>query len=50
VSVLLTDDACMGKRRPDDQAGPGKRFFLMLLGLAGLGVGVWLFRTRRRKR
>jgi LPXTG-motif cell wall-anchored protein len=49
VGVRLTDDACMGKRRSDDQAGPGKRFFLMLLGLAGLGVGVWLFRSRRRK-
>jgi LPXTG-motif cell wall-anchored protein len=32
------------------QAGPGKRFFLLLLGLAGLGVGVWLFRSKRRDR
>jgi len=50
VSVLLTDDAWMGKRQSDGQAGPGKRFFLVLLGLAGLGVGVWLFRRRRRRR
>jgi len=49
VGVRLTDDAYMGKRRSGDQAGPGKRFFFMLLGLAGLGVGVWLFRSRRRK-
>jgi LPXTG-motif cell wall-anchored protein len=26
------------------------RFFMLLLGLAGLGVGVWLFRSRRSKR
>jgi LPXTG-motif cell wall-anchored protein len=25
-----------------------KRFFLALLGLAGLGVGVWLFRKRKK--
>jgi hypothetical protein len=35
------------KRR--DGKGPGKGFFAILLGLAGLGVGVWLFRARRKK-
>jgi LPXTG-motif cell wall-anchored protein len=38
----------MTKRR--EGGGPGKRFFAILLGLAGLGVGVWLFRSRRKKR
>jgi LPXTG-motif cell wall-anchored protein len=41
----------MNKRR--DDRGPqalSKRFFLGLLGLAGLGVGVWLFRSRRKNR
>jgi cbb3-type cytochrome oxidase subunit 3 len=38
----------MTKRR--EGGGLGKRFFAVLLGLAGLGVGVWLFRTRRKKR
>jgi hypothetical protein len=26
----------------------GKKFFLLLFALAGLGAGVWLFRSRRR--
>lgn len=32
-----------------NKAQPGKRFFFLLLGLAGLGVGVWLFRSRRKQ-
>jgi hypothetical protein len=41
----------MGKRRTGGgREGLSKRFFLGLLGLAGLGVGVWLFRTQRRTR
>jgi LPXTG-motif cell wall-anchored protein len=36
------------KRRED--GGRGKGFWAILLGLAGLGVGVWLFRSRRKKR
>ena len=32
------------------EGGPSKRFFALLLGLAGLGVGVWLFRAKRKKR
>jgi hypothetical protein len=40
----------MAKRRSDERPGGlGKRFFLMLLGVAGLGVGIWLFRSRRRR-
>jgi LPXTG-motif cell wall-anchored protein len=38
----------MKKRR--EGGGPGKGFFAILLGLAGLGVGVWLFRSRRKKK
>jgi len=40
------------RKRQDDrgQEGLSKRFFLALLGVAGLGVGVWLFRSRRKKR
>jgi hypothetical protein len=26
-----------------------KRFFLFLFGLAGMGVGIWLFRSRRKR-
>jgi LPXTG-motif cell wall-anchored protein len=26
-----------------------RKLSLMLLGLAGLGVGVWLFRSKRRR-
>jgi LPXTG-motif cell wall-anchored protein len=37
------------KRRDGGGKGPGKGFFAILLGLAGLGVGVWLFRARRKK-
>jgi cbb3-type cytochrome oxidase subunit 3 len=37
-------------RTGDDKGGLAKRFFLVLLGLAGLGVGVWIFRSRRRER
>ena len=29
--------------------GRGKGFWALLLGLAGLGVGMWLFRSRRKK-
>jgi len=35
----------VAKERED--RGLGKRFFVLLLGLAGLGVGVWLFRHRK---
>jgi len=38
------------KRKRGRQQGPSKGFFYGLLGLAGLGVGVWLFRSRRAKR
>jgi LPXTG-motif cell wall-anchored protein len=38
------------RRRKEQRQGPSKRFFLALLGLAGLGVGVWLFRSKRKKR
>jgi hypothetical protein len=38
------------KRERDQQQGLSRRFFYGLLGLAGLGVGVWLFRSRRAKR
>jgi hypothetical protein len=31
------------------ERGLSKRFFLFLLGAAGLGVGVWLFRSRRTR-
>ena len=31
------------------EGGRGKRFYAFLLGLAALGVGVWLFRSRRKK-
>jgi hypothetical protein len=37
-------------RRKRDEGGAGKRFFAILLGLAGLGVGIWLFRSKRRSR
>jgi hypothetical protein len=32
-----------------DRQGFSKRFFYALLALAGLGVGVWLFRSRRKR-
>ena len=32
-----------------ENGGPSKKFFLFLLALAGLGAGVWLFRSRRRR-
>jgi LPXTG-motif cell wall-anchored protein len=38
----------MSPRR--DRQGFSRRFFYFLLGLAGLGVGVWLFKSRRKKR
>ncbi len=28
----------------------GRTFFLLLFAMAGLGVGVWLFRSRRKDR
>jgi hypothetical protein len=37
------------KRRRGERGGLGKRFFVLLLGLAGLGVGVWLFRSKKRR-
>ncbi|HEY3210579.1 MAG TPA: LPXTG cell wall anchor domain-containing protein [Actinomycetota bacterium] len=37
------------RRRRGQRQGLSKRFFYALLGVAGLGVGVWLFRSRRRK-
>jgi len=36
-----------GKRR---EPGGGMKFFLALLGFAGLGLGVWLFRRKRKRR
>ncbi|MGH2556937.1 MAG: LPXTG cell wall anchor domain-containing protein [Actinomycetota bacterium] len=40
----------MGRRRDTSGwQGLSKRFFLALLGLAGLGVGVWLFRKRKKR-
>jgi LPXTG-motif cell wall-anchored protein len=43
--------ARVGKRRDGPgRQGLSKRFFVALLGLAGLGLGVWLFRSRRKKR
>jgi hypothetical protein len=38
------------KRERTQQQGLSKRFFYGLLAVAGLGVGVWLFRSRRTKR
>jgi len=38
------DSRSGGKRRS------GSKIFAFLLGLAGLGLGVWLFRSRKRKR
>jgi cbb3-type cytochrome oxidase subunit 3 len=41
----------MASRRDKElQQRLSKRFFLGLFGLAGLGVGVWLFRSQRKKR
>ncbi|HYT80873.1 MAG TPA: hypothetical protein VEQ37_16775 [Actinomycetota bacterium] len=41
----------MGRRRASrERQGLSKRFFYALLGAAGLGVGVWLFRSRSKKR
>jgi hypothetical protein len=37
-------------RKKETREGLSRRFFYGLLGLAGLGVGVWLFRSQRRKR
>ena len=31
------------------ERGGTRKLFFFLLGLAGLGVGVWLFRERRKK-
>jgi len=28
----------------------GRKFFLLLFAMAGLGVGVWVFRSRRKDR
>ena len=35
--------------RQKESGGLTRRFFYLLLGLAGMGVGVWIF-GRRRKR
>lgn len=34
-----------GKRKESRGA---RKFFLLLFAMAGLGVGVWLFRSRRK--
>ena len=40
----------MPKRDPDAKRPRGAtKIFLVLLGVAGLGVGVWLFRRRRSR-
>jgi LPXTG-motif cell wall-anchored protein len=31
-----------------EDGGASRKLFLFVLGLAGLGVGVWLFRRRRK--
>jgi hypothetical protein len=36
-----------GKRK---EARGVRKFFLLLFAVAGLGVGVWLFRSRRKDR
>jgi len=36
-----------GKRK---ESRGGRKFFLLLFAMAGLGVGVWLFRSKRRDR
>jgi len=36
-----------GKRK---ESGGLRKFFLLLFAIAGLGVGVWLFRARRKDR
>lgn len=38
----------MSKQRKESRGG--RKFFLMLFAMAGLGVGVWLFRARRKDR
>lgn len=42
----------MSRRGKDggERGGPSKRFFVALLGLAGLGLGVWIFRSKRKRR
>jgi len=39
----------MKRRRSNEEGTVTKKFFLLLFGLAGLGVGVWVFRSRRRR-
>jgi cbb3-type cytochrome oxidase subunit 3 len=38
----------MGGKRKESRGG--RKFFLLLFAMAGLGVGVWLFRSRRKDR
>jgi hypothetical protein len=47
-SASHSDHVFVSKGR--EGGGMGKRFFAILLGLAGLGVGIWLFRSKRRSR
>jgi hypothetical protein len=38
-----------GRAGSGDDGKGSRRFFAFLLGLAGLGVGVWLFRSKRKR-
>jgi hypothetical protein len=40
------------RRASYEQGGPkrGGKLLWLLFGLAGLGVGVWVFRSKRRRR
>ena len=47
----MKDDSIVSRdKRADGKRGASSRVFAFLLGLAGLGLGVWLFRSRKRKR
>ena len=47
--VGVSDNESTGGPEQEGKSGPVMKLFLLLLGLAGLGVGIWLFGRRRRE-